>query len=38
MEEGELVILRSEIEENIKSKVRDILERHTYHHNQDWKN
>ena len=34
MEEGELVILRSEIEENIKSKVRDILERHTYHHNQ----
>ncbi len=35
MEEGELVILRSETEENIKSKVRDILERHTYHHNQE---
>ena len=35
MEEGEMVILRSEIEENIKSKVRDILERHTYHHNQE---
>ena len=35
MEKGEMVILRSEIEENIKSKVRDILERHTYHHNQE---
>ena len=35
MEEGEIVILKTEMESNIKSKIRDILERHTYHNNRD---
>ena len=31
----EIVILKDEVETNIKEKVKDILERHTYHHNQE---
>ncbi len=32
---NELVILKSEIGNNVKEKVKDILERHTYQHNQE---
>lgn len=31
----EVVILQAEMEEHVKSKIRDILERHTYHHNEE---
>ncbi len=31
----EMVILKDEIETNIRDKVKDILERHTYHHNEE---
>lgn len=31
----EIAILRSETETSIKETVKDILERHTYHHNQE---
>lgn len=31
----EIVILQDEVETNIKDKVKDILERHTYHHNEE---
>lgn len=31
----EIAILKDEVELSIKEKVKDILERHTYHHNQD---
>lgn len=31
----EMVILKSEIEDSVKEKVKDILERHTYHNNQE---
>ncbi|MCR5254729.1 MAG: HD domain-containing protein [Acetatifactor sp.] len=31
----ELLILKSDIEESVKEKVKDILERHTYHNNQE---
>lgn len=30
-----VVILREEVEENFKSKVREILEKHTYSHNEE---
>lgn len=30
-----IAILRSEIEDTVKEKVKDILERHTYQHNQE---
>lgn len=33
--ESELVILKSDIEDAVKDKVKDILERHTYHHNEE---
>lgn len=32
---NEIVILKSEIESNVKEKVKDILERHTYQNNQE---
>lgn len=32
---GEIVILKAEIEESVKEMVRDILERHTYHNNEE---
>ena len=32
---GEIVILKTEMEESIKETVKDILERHTYHHNNE---
>lgn len=32
---GEIVILKSEMEESIKKSVKDILERHTYQHNKE---
>lgn len=32
---NEIVILKDEVELDIKEKVKDILERHTYHHNQE---
>lgn len=35
LETGELSILRSETEEAIRATVKDILERHTYHNNQE---
>lgn len=35
IKENEIVILKSEIEESVKVKVKDILERHTYQHNQE---
>lgn len=31
----EIVILKSEIENSVKEKVKDILERHTYQHNEE---
>ena len=31
----EIAILKSDIEGSVREKVRDILERHTYHNNQD---
>lgn len=34
-ESREVVILKSEIEESIKTTVRDILEHHTYHNNRE---
>lgn len=34
-ETKEAAILKSDIEDSIKEKVRDILERHTYHHNNE---
>ena len=34
-ETNEIVILKSEIESSVKEKVKDILERHTYQHNQE---
>lgn len=34
-ETKEAAILKSDIESSIKEKVRDILERHTYHHNNE---
>ena len=35
IESNEIVILRSEIEESVKSTVKEILERHTYQNNND---
>lgn len=35
IESTEIVILRSEIEESVKSTVKEILERHTYQNNND---
>jgi len=32
---NEIAILKSDIENNIKEKVKDILERHTYHKNEE---
>ena len=32
---NEIAILKSEIESSVKEKVKDILERHTYQHNQE---
>lgn len=32
---NEIVILKADIEESVKEKVKDILERHTYQHNQE---
>ncbi len=32
---SEIVILKSEIEESVKANVKEILERHTYHHNEE---
>lgn len=32
---GEIAILRSDMEDSIREKVKDILERHTYHNNQE---
>ena len=34
-EENEIVILKSDIEDTVKNKVKDILERHTYQNNQE---
>lgn len=34
-EESEIAILKSEIEHSAREKVKDILERHTYHNNQE---
>ncbi len=34
-ETGQIAILKSELEGSFHEKVRDILERHTYHNNQD---
>ena len=34
---NEIVILKSEIENSVKEKVKDILERHTYQNNQELK-
>ena len=34
-ETKEAAILKSDIEISIKEKVKDILERHTYHHNNE---
>ena len=31
----EIAILKTEMESNVKEKVKDILERHTYHHNDE---
>lgn len=31
----EIVILKAEMEDHVKEKVKDILERHTYHHNEE---
>lgn len=31
----EVVILKTEMESHVKEKVKEILERHTYHHNED---
>ncbi len=31
----EVVILQAEMEDHVKGKIRDILERHTYHHNEE---
>lgn len=31
----EVAILKAEVERNVKEKVKDILERHTYQHNQE---
>lgn len=31
----EVAILKAEVEHNVKEKVKDILERHTYQHNQE---
>lgn len=31
----EVVILQAEIEDHVKGKIKDILERHTYHHNEE---
>ena len=35
--EEDMVILKTETENHIKEKVRDILGRHTYHHNEELK-
>lgn len=35
MKENEIAILKSEIEQTVKEKVKDILERHTYHNNKE---
>lgn len=32
---NEIAILRSDIEDSVREKVKDILERHTYHNNQE---
>lgn len=34
-EAGEIVVLKDDISSTAKQKVRDILERHTYHHNDE---
>lgn len=34
-ETSEILLLKTETEESIRAMVKDILERHTYHHNQD---
>lgn len=35
VKENEIAILKSDIEESVKEKVKDILERHTYQNNQE---
>jgi len=35
---AEIAILKSEIEESVKETVKDVLERHTYHNNEELKN
>lgn len=35
LDANEMVILKADIEDSIKVKVKDILERHTYQHNQE---
>lgn len=31
----EILILKADMENNVKEKIKDILERHTYHHNEE---
>lgn len=35
IENNEIVILKNEVESTVKQKVKDILERHTYHNNEE---